>query len=142
MSGSCEDAFFDKGIEKAEIAKYRRKLKNNKTGGSDGLVGELLKYGVSGMVSLLEQLFSVVYLGEAVPRQWLIVNLFKKGDREDPGNYRGITLLSVVGKVFCKVLNNRLVQCLDKGELLHEGQAGFRVNRSCMDNVYSLCKAE
>ena len=35
--------------------------------------------------------------------------LFKKGDREDPGNYRGVTLLSVVGKVFCKVLNNRLV---------------------------------
>ena len=29
-------------------------------------------------------------------------------------NYRGITLLSVVGKVFCKVLNNRLVHCLDK----------------------------
>ena len=30
---------------------------------------------------------------------------------------------------------NRLVQCLDKGGVLHEGQAGFRVNRSCMDNV-------
>ena len=67
----------------------------------------------------------------------LIVNLFKKGDREDPGNYRGITLLSVVGKVFCKILNNRLVQCLDKGGALHEGQAGFR---SCMDNVYTLNK--
>ena len=141
MSGSCEDAFLDKGIEKAEIAKCLRKLKNSKTGGSDGLVGELLKYGGSGMVSLLEQLFSVVWHEEAVPRQWregLIVNLFKKGDREDPGNYRGITLLSVVGKVYCKVLNNRLVQCLDKGGVLHEGQAGFRVNRSCMDNVYSL----
>ena len=61
----------------------------------------------------LEQLFSVVWHEEAVTRQWregLIVNLFKKGDREDPGNYRGITLLSVVGKVFCKVLDNRLVQ--------------------------------
>ena len=50
-----------------------------------------------------------------------IVNIFKKGDREDPGNYKGITLLSVVGKVFCKILNNRLVQCLDKGGALHEG---------------------
>ena len=36
------------------------------------------------------------------------------------------------------MLNNRLVQCLDKGGVLHEGQAAFRVNRCCMDNVYSL----
>ena len=40
--------------------------------------------------------------------------------------------------MFCKILNNRLVQCLDKGGALHERQAGFRVNRSCMDNVYTL----
>ena len=40
MSGLREDAF----LEKAEIAKCLRKLKNNKTGGSDGLVGELLKH--------------------------------------------------------------------------------------------------
>ena len=69
------------------------------------------------MVDLLEQLFSVIWQEKIVPRQWrygLIVNIFKKGDREDPGNYRSITLLSVVGKVFCKILNNRLVQCLDK----------------------------
>ena len=106
-----------------------------------GIVSELLKYGRSGMVDLLEQLFSVVWQEEIVPRQWredLIVNIFKKGDREDTANYRGITLLSVVGKVFCKILNNRLVQCLDKEGVLHEGQAGFRINRSCMDNVYTL----
>ena len=40
-------------IEKAEIVKCICKLKNNKTGGSDGLVGELLKYDGSGMVYLL-----------------------------------------------------------------------------------------
>ena len=44
----------DKELETAEIAKCLRKLKNNKTGGSEGLVGELLKNGGSGMVSLLE----------------------------------------------------------------------------------------
>ena len=59
-----------------------------------------------------------------------IVNIFKKRDREDPGNYRGIiTLLSDVGKVFCKFLNNRLVQCLDKEGALHEGQTGFRLTQ-------------
>ena len=125
LSEEAGDAFLDKEVEKGEIAKCVRKLKNNKTGGSDGIVGELLKYGGSGMVDLLEQLFSVIWQEEMVPRQWrdgLIVNIFKKGDREDPGNYRGITLVSVVGKVFCKILNNRLVQCLDKEGALHEGR--------------------
>ena len=64
------------------------------------LVGKLLKYGGAGMVDLLEQLFSVIWQVEIVLREWrdgLIVNIFKKGDREDPGNYRGITLLGVLG---------------------------------------------
>ena len=59
-------------------------------------MGELLKYGGMGMVFLLEKLFFVIWHEEIVPREWregLIINLFKKGDREDPGNYRGITLL-------------------------------------------------
>ena len=45
--------------------------------------------------------FSRVWREELVPPKWregLIVNLFKEGDKEDPGNYRGITLLIVVGK--------------------------------------------
>ena len=104
MSSACEDSVLDREIEPAEIAKCLHSLKNNKTGGSDGLVGELLKYGGSGMVNLLHQLFSVVWHAELVPPQWreeLIVNLFKKRDKEVPWNYRGITLLSVVGNVFC-----------------------------------------
>ena len=95
------DSILDREIKPAEIARCLHSLKNNKTGGSDGLVGELLKYGGSGMVNLLHQLFSVVWHAELVPP--LTVNLFKKGDKEVPGNYRGITLLSVVGKVFCKI---------------------------------------
>ena len=91
------------------------------------------------MVNLLHQLFKVVWHEETVPKQCregLIVILFKKEAKEDPGNYRGITLLSVVGKVFCKVVNSRLVQYLDCGGKLQEGQVGFRVGRSCMVNVY------
>ena len=43
---------------------------NNKTGGSDGLVGGLLEYGGSGMVQLLQQLFTVIWHEEFVPPQW------------------------------------------------------------------------
>ena len=48
-------------------------------------------------------------------REWLTGNCLKTCDREQPGNYRGIMLLNVVGKVFSKILNNRMVQHLDKG---------------------------
>ena len=82
LSEEVTDSILDKEIEKGEIAKCLRNLKNSKTGGSEGIVGELLKYGGSGMVDLLEQLFSVIWQEEIVPRQWmegLIVNIFKKG---------------------------------------------------------------
>ena len=42
MSEEARDAFLDKKMEKGEIVKYVRKPKNNKTGGSDGIVGEML----------------------------------------------------------------------------------------------------
>ncbi len=75
-------------------------LKNNKAGGNDGLVGELSKYCGKGMACLLK---AIVWAEDGMPKQWrqgLIVSLYKKGDAEDPGNYRGITLLNVVGKLF------------------------------------------
>ena len=74
---ACEDDILDREIDSAEISRCLRKLKNNKTGGSDGVVGELLKYGGSGMVDLLQQ-FLDIWHEEIVPPQWrdgLIVNL-------------------------------------------------------------------
>ena len=68
----------------------------------------------------------------------MIISLFKKGDQEDPGNYRGITLLNVVGKLFNKVLNYRLLQWLEEHNKLSESQAGFRFGRSCVDNIFIL----
>ena len=73
-----------------------------------------------------------------VPGHWRsgdIVNIFKKGDKKVPGNYRAITLLNVVGKLYTKVIDTRLSAWLDTRDRLHVCQAGFRSRRSCVDHV-------
>ena len=98
-------------------------------------------------IDLLEQIFSVIIMAgrdclQAMGYILLIHAYLRKGT--------GRTLLTTgispylvlyIGKVCCKILSNRLVQSLDKEGALHEGQAGFRINSSCMDNVLKLCKA-
>ena len=59
LSVDCEDDIFDRDIDPAEISRCLRKLKNNRRGGSDGLVGELLKYGGSGMLNLCNSCFQL-----------------------------------------------------------------------------------
>ena len=71
------------------MQKCSKSLKNNKTGGNDGLVGELFKNGGKGMANLLKVLYGVDWTQESIPKQWsqgLIVSLYKKGDAEDPDN--------------------------------------------------------
>ena len=131
----------DRDISALEIKYVMKSLRNRKASGSDGIAGELIKYGGNGVIMMLKELFLLIWDSEYIPEQWregMIVSLFKKGDREDPGNYRGITLLNVVGKLFNKVLNYRLLQWLEEHNKLSESQAGFRFDCSCVDNIFIL----
>ena len=53
-----------------KLKKCSKSLKNNKTGGNDGLVGELFKYGGKGMANLLKVLNGVVWTEESILKQW------------------------------------------------------------------------
>ncbi|KAK3092919.1 hypothetical protein FSP39_008861 [Pinctada imbricata] len=59
-------------------------------------------------------------------------------DPRVPSNYRGISLLSVVAKIYSSVLNNRLTSHLEENDLLVDEQNGFRGDRSCLDHVFTL----
>ena len=61
-----------------------------------------------------------------------------KWDREGPGNYNGITLLNVVGRLYRRVIDNRLLTYLGSKHKLHEGQGGFIFGRFCNNNTFSL----
>ena len=103
----------DQSITLAEVSHVVKAIKNNKSAGSDGSVGELIKHGGKLMCEMLLTLFNLVWDNKCAPSYWregLIVSLFKKGDREDPGN--GITL-NVVGKLYSRVINTCLLKHIE-----------------------------
>ena len=59
----------------------------------------------------------------------IIVNIFKNGDYYDPHNYRGITLNSVLGKLFGRILKNRLEKFVEKNELIDHKRIGLKKAR-------------
>jgi len=84
-------------------------------------------------------LFNQVWNEEVVPEVWQkgnIIKLPKKGDLTSCGNCRGINLLSVPGKIFCRVILKRIKEGVDK--TLREERAGFRPSRSCIDQIFVL----
>ncbi|KAI3374678.1 hypothetical protein L3Q82_021250 [Scortum barcoo] len=66
----------------------------------------------------------------------VVVPLFKKGDRRVCSNYRGITLLSLPGKVYARVLERRIRPIVTLG--FRRNNAGFRPGRGTLDQLYTL----
>ena len=64
--------------------------------------------------------------------------MHKKGSIHDVENYRGITLLSTLGKLFTRVLNNRLSDWAESYYVLTGAQAGFRAHMGTVDNSFVL----
>ena len=86
--------------------------------------------------------FNVILMSGIVPSDWcigLIKPLFEnKGSTDNPDNYRGITLLSCIGKLFTATINAWFSLYLDAAELFGEEQAGFREGYSTMDHIFVL----
>ena len=65
-----------------------------------------------------------------------IIVIIKKGDLTNRNNWRGITLLSIPSKIFCKILVNRMKTAIDT--ILQKERAGFRRGKGCSDNIFIL----
>ena len=81
------------------------------------------------MAQSLHELIQKIWKMETSPKEWsegLVVPLFKEGETTNPDNYRGITLLSIVAKVFASILNSRLKVWCEKNSKLMDEQGGFR----------------
>jgi hypothetical protein len=118
-----------------------KKAQNGKAAGDDGCINEILKTGGDEMKISLLLLFQKIWKEEKIPVDWargVIIPIFKDGDRQNVDNYRGITLLSVVGKLYTSILNNRISEWLEKEKKLVEEQGGFRKKRSTVEQIFIL----
>ena len=122
-----------------EIRKAITQMRSGKAAGPDDIPAEAIKADIETSVEMLYPLFEKIWEDEEVPADWKeghLIKLPKKGDLSNCNNYRGITLLSVPGKVFNRVLLDRMKNIVDPE--LRDEQAGFRQNRSCTDQIATL----
>ncbi len=109
-------------IETVEVEKAIGKMKCGKAAGIDGITPEMVKHG-----------------GDA-PHKWkkaVIVPLHKgKRNKDECNKKRGISLLSVPGKIYGRILTERLMQVTEKK--VNDEQHGFRKGKSCADKIFAV----
>lgn len=129
-------------ITRKEIRACIKKLKNNRAVGQDKIRNEYIKITIDVFMPIYLKLFNLILDSGEVPHDWtlgMIIPIYKnKGAVDDCTNYRGITLLSCLGKLFTNILNDRLTYFSDSTNLIHENQAGFRASYSTMDHCLLL----
>ena len=116
-------------------------MKNNKSPYSDKIRNEMIKASLNEMMPVCHKLFNNVLNGDSMSLMWcsgLITPIFKSGGRNDPTNYRGICVSSCLGKLFCSILNQRLMEHVNSLNILHNSQIGFLPNNRTADHVLTL----
>ena len=127
-------------VRPMEVSAAFRRLKSHKAAGIDGIKAEYLLDAEDIICEPLAVTFTQM-LSTGVPQSWcsgVIHPIYKSGDANDPSNYRGITVTSVLAKLFAMILETRLSTWAEGHNLRAEGQAGFRKDHRTVDHVFIL----
>lgn len=131
----------DKIIDIEELHNTIQKLPSRKAAGGDGIINEMIKATIHELSGPLLILFNKILNEGIFPESWsqgIIVPIHKSGSLNDPNNYRGITISSCLGKLFTKLMANRLTCWLVSNNILAEQQIGFRPGCRTSDHVFVL----
>lgn len=122
-----------------EIKRALEQTKNRKAPGEDGVIIEQIKNGGDAILEILKILFNKCLEEAEIPEEWnnaMIVLLHKKGDRSNIANYRPVSLMSNLYKLFIRIIANRMNNKLDTYQPVE--QAGFRKGFGTMDHLHSM----
>ena len=138
---SVTDSELDSEIIEAEIKNAVFSQKNNKSSGIDNLCAELFKCSYEIISPFLVKLFNKLFSNGEYPMTWaegIIVPIFKSGNPDEPHNYRGITIVNILGKIYSKVLLNRLTKWSENYDKISKNQFGFQRGKSTVDCIFAF----
>ena len=125
-------------ITEAEVLKGLGALKINKSPGPDEILPIVLKEMKEVIYKPLTKIMQQSLDTGVVPTDWKIANVIpihKKGDKTEPGNYRPISLTSIICKLMETIIRSKMENYLYGNNILGDSQHGFRKGRSCLTNL-------
>ena len=113
-------------------------LKNNKASSFDRISNEMLKTGGRILKDVFLNLFNLIRSSSYYPTIWkkdILQPIHKSDEKNDPNNFRGIAIASCFGKLFTKLLKNRLQLFLDKNNLISKVQGSGKQSTRTSDHL-------
>ena len=148
---SCQDApeppidFLNAAIMHEDVTAALKRLKRDKAAGIDGIRAEFILDASQILLDPLVQTFNQLIMQVmvkgvlGVTPTWclgLIHPIFKAGDPDDPGSYRGITVVPILAKLYAMVLEARASAWAEHRKSRAKGQAGFKKDFSTTNQVF------
>ncbi|KAK4824035.1 hypothetical protein QYF61_009626 [Mycteria americana] len=116
-------------------------LDTHKSMGPDEIHPRVLKELAEVLTKPLSIIYQQSWLTGEVPADWRLANvtaIYKKGRKEDPGNYRPVSLTSVLGKLMEQIILSAITRHVENNQGIKPSQHGFRKGRSCLTNLISF----
>lgn len=128
-------------IEKEEWKQIIGSLKRNKTGGVDRIINKQIKFGPDNLKEAIREIVEIVIKKGELPESWKrtrVHTIYKKGDENDPDNYRGISLLPTMYKIMSKIIARRLINIAEETNMIDETQGVAKLGFSAFNEARTL----
>jgi len=131
----------DSPITINELNQAIKSQNNGKSAGTDQLIAEIFKQSTEIISPFFIKLYNQIFDSKDYPKSWgegIIIPIFKGGEVDEAKNYRGITLINILSKIYSQILLNRLTKWSEIHDKISANQFGFQKGKSTTDCIFIL----